>query len=376
METEHHWQRKDWWPYLETIQMALFNMRLKFIMFVSLLFKAEARHILKGAKHRRCKKSFIPRQHHLIAAFGNPKYFSDTYVQSNKSGSLLIVPKFDILFDELQKVSPLFKQALDEEKPGGLQAIDDDADYYKWKHMERNPKRLCSQIDKIDNFQDNGVPLIRVRSSLRGPAEQRSVCFSELVSTTELRQKWDATNKFVNTIHSAADLDEVNWIQGDKYGELVTFGVGYVKTKQSVVSPREQMTLCGVQDFPSGASVIWGVELPEDQDHLFPEDSPQRVPRSTSHLFATTLVPTGEETFDVEYILQLDVGGLPGWLLGPVVTETVKKMFRFAEKYFESGLEEGGALALRLAALPDNEESSLKEGDCVLDENRALLMPP
>jgi len=365
---------------------------MKFLLILSvalLASRAVAIHEGVGTQQNPYNPSFIPRRHHVvITAFGNPKYYSDNFVRADKNGAKLKVPKFDVFFDELQKVSPFVKQALHEEKPGGIAAIDDTADVYKWKNMERHPNRLISQVDKIDNFQNNGVPLIRVRSSLRGPSKQRGIYFSELISTTELRQRWDATNKVVETIYNAADLDDVKTFLGDDYGEPELFGIGYVKTKQSVVSPREQMTLCGVQTFPSGASIVWGVELEEDQDHLFPKDQPKRMPRSTSHLFAMTMIPTGEDTFDVEYVLQLDVGGLPGWLLGPVVTETVKKMFRFAEKYCESGFEEGGELAKRLAAFPDDKEESSAFSDdqeesspqtdeaCVLDEKRALLMPP
>mmetsp|Transcript_38996 Transcript_38996/g.81988 ORF Transcript_38996/g.81988 Transcript_38996/m.81988 type:complete len:385 (+) Transcript_38996:91-1245(+) len=334
----------------------------------------------------------------FMAAFGHPKYFTDKYIPANEPGVVLKVPKFDVLFDELCKISPLAKQALTEPNPGGIKAINSSDDSYKWKVTDNNPKRLVSHIDKIDNFQNNGVPLLRFRSSLTGPSKQRGLCFSELVSTTDLRQKWDATNAFVDTIYSAASLSEVKKLQEGKYGEPKLFGIGFVKTKQSIVSPREQLTLCGLQNFPSGASIIWGVELEEDQNHLFPKDTTnRRLPRSTSHIFATTLIPTdGNGTsFDVEYCIQLEVGGLPGWLIGPAVTETVKKMFRFADGYFKSGLN-GGDLAKRLAQIPDNGDNDDVYGDsknndegkdpgellsessatAVLDHEQTLLMPP
>jgi hypothetical protein len=113
--------------------------------------------------------------------------------------------------------------------------------------------------------------------------------------------------------------------------------------------------LCGLQVFPSGASVLWGIELEEDQNHLFPVEQPKRQPRSTSHLFATTIIPTGDYTFDVEYLLQIEIGGFPGWLTGPIVVETVKKMFRFANGYFKGGLDGTGDLAKRLALIPDED---------------------
>mmetsp|Transcript_37865 Transcript_37865/g.61888 ORF Transcript_37865/g.61888 Transcript_37865/m.61888 type:complete len:366 (-) Transcript_37865:64-1161(-) len=317
----------------------------------------------------------------LMAAFGNPKYFTDKYIPAGKPGVVLKVPNFDVLFDHISNVSPLARQAMTEDNPGGIKAIDNAADVYKWKVTDSNSKRLVSHIDKIDNFQDKGVPLLRFRSALQGPSKKRGQCFSELVSVSDLRQKWDATNAMVDTIYSAASLDDVKKHDGNKYGEPSLFGIGYVKTKQSVVSPREQLMLCGVQNFPSGAAIIWGVELEEDQNYLFPEDQ-KRTPRSTSHIFSSTLIPTGEDTFDVEYVIQLEVGGLPGWLTGLAVTETIKKMFRFADGYFQSGLD-GGDLAKRLALMPDDEEVADPEEipsdstvSGVLDHKQTLLMPP
>lgn len=101
--------------------------------------------------------------------------------------------------------------------------------------------------------------------------------------------------------------------------------------------------------------MLWGIELEEDQNHLFPVEQPKRQPRSTSHLFATTIIPTGDDTFDVEYLLQIEIGGFPGWLTGPIVVETVKKMFRFANVYFKGGLDGTGDLAKRLALFSDED---------------------
>ena len=80
--------------------------------------------------------------------------------------------------------------------------------------------------------------------------------------------------------------------------------------------PRNQLTLCGLQTFLSGASILWRTELEEDQDYLFPESQSQRVGRMTSHLFCSTIVPHKDDAFNVEYLVQLEVGGLPGWLTG------------------------------------------------------------
>mmetsp|Transcript_16319 Transcript_16319/g.29604 ORF Transcript_16319/g.29604 Transcript_16319/m.29604 type:complete len:300 (+) Transcript_16319:60-959(+) len=297
-----------------------------------------------------------------MAAFGSPKYFTDKSIPSNKPGVVLKVPNFDVLFDHISNVSPLARQAMTEDNPGGIKAIDNAADVYKWKVTDSNSKRLVSHIDKIDNFQDKGVPLMRFRSTLHGPLKKRGECFSEIISVPDLRQKWDTTNAIFDTIFSAASLDEVRKHQGNKYGEPSVFGIGYVKTKPSfVVSPREQLTLFGLQNFPSGASIIWGMELEEDQNYLFPEDQPKRTPRSISHLFSATLIPTGEDTFDVEYLIQLEVGGIPGWVSGPAVAKTMKGMFQFADGYFQSGLEDGGDLAKRLALFSDDEDADADE---------------
>ena len=123
------------------------------------------------------------------------------------------------------------------------------------------------------------------------------------------------------------------------------------RTKQLVSLPREQLTLCGLQTFPSGASVLWETELEEDQDYLFPESQPRRVGRLASHLFCSTIVPRKDDVLNMEYLVKLEVGGLPGWLTSPVVVETIKKMFWFADGYFRSGFEEGGDLAKRGVAV-------------------------
>lgn len=211
-------------------------------------------------------------------AFGNPKYFTDRYVSTNKPGVMIKLPNFEVLFEvslepsvtseaicltkksllqDVCKVSPLAKQALNEKNPGGINAISKEDDACKWKVTDSfNPNRLVKEIDKIDNYQNNGVPIVRLRSSLSGPEKRRGECFAELITTEELRHQWDATNDIVDEIY-AGDLEEVKKYQDPKYGTPSMFGIGYVKTKQSVVSPREQMTLCGLQNFPSGAKIIW-----------------------------------------------------------------------------------------------------------------------
>ncbi|KAL3768121.1 hypothetical protein ACHAWO_008289 [Cyclotella atomus] len=305
-------------------------------------------------------------------AFGDPKYFTGNYISTNKPGVRIKVPNFDVLFEDICKVSPLARQALDDECPGGLKALDKDADVYKWKVTDSyNPNRLWKQIDKIDKFDNKIPPIVRLRSTLHGPNKRRGETFSDVFSRQELRNQWDMANDVVEEIYTG-NLDELKQYQHEKYGTCSMIGVGYVKTKQSVVSPREQMTLCGVQNFPNGASIIWAVELEESQNFLFPECQPKRVQRSTTHLFSTTIVPVEDDTtFDVEYVLQLEIGGFPGWLTGPVIVETIKKMFKWTDGYFRSD-----TLAQKLASLPDGEDKDSQNPEDLLEKEQTLLMPP
>ena len=99
--------------------------------------------------------------------------------------------------------------------------------------------------------------------------------------------------------------------------------------------------------FDSGATILWGTELEESQNHLLPDG--QRHTRAKSHLFAATLAPTGPDSFDVEYLLQMEVGGgLPHFMTTPALTDTVKKMFEHAKTYFGGG--EGSELDMYLKA--------------------------
>lgn len=49
--------------------------------------------------------------------------------------------------------------------------------------------------------------------------------------------------------------------------------------------------MCGIQDFENGGSIIWGTEMEDSENHLFPEG--KRHVRARSHIFSTTLMPTG-----------------------------------------------------------------------------------
>jgi hypothetical protein len=203
----------------------------------------------------------------------------------------------------------------------------------KWKTVESNERKTVSQIEKLDKFAGIYTPVFRFRSKLQGPC--LGEFFARLIMDLEQRRKWDAQIENVHVIHSIEDLDKVNDVlnQG-RFGECARLGVGYGRTKPSFgIAPREQMFLYGMQEFPDGSSLIWGTEMSEEYNHLLPPG--QRHTRSKSHLLSATLKPTGKDSFDVEYVLQLDIGGsIPTWLTTPLLINTVKNLFETAQKDF------------------------------------------
>jgi len=213
----------------------------------------------------------------------------------------------------------------------------------KWKTVEANKKRTVHKIEKIDNFKGLGAPILRFRSSLKGPCV--SDAFANLIMNLDERAKWDAQIADVRELYPIHDLDAANIAMGfGKYGDCSRLGVGYCQTKAAFgVSAREQLTMCGIQDLPDGSTIIWGTEMEDWHNHLLPGNDEDRHVRAKSHIFSTTLIPTGEDSFDAEYVLQMDLGGgLPNFLTTPVICDTVKSLFRHAEKFFQG--QEGSEL--------------------------------
>ena len=204
----------------------------------------------------------------------------------------------------------------------------------KWKVIESNEKKTVHHIDKIENFQNLGCPVLRFRSSLRGPCLGSS--FADFIMNIDHRKKWDVQIQEVEKLYPFEDLEAANNMMGNgSFGLCTNIGVGYCQTKKNmVVSSREQLVLCGVQEIPqNGATVIWGTELEDRYNHLLPPG--KRYTRARSHLFSTALVPTGPDTFDVEYVIQLESGGkTPTWMTTPVISETVKSLFEYAKHYY------------------------------------------
>lgn len=214
---------------------------------------------------------------------------------------------------------------------------------YSWKNVESNKRKVVHRIDRIDNFQNLGPPLLRWRASMKGPCH--GMKFAEFIMDTDKRRKWDPQVDNVCELYPINDLDAANIAMGfGKFGDCLKLGVGYTLTKSHPIgiSPREQLTLCGIQNFDDGSALIWGTELEEWHNHLLPKRD-ERLTRARSHLFSIALVPTGENSFDAEYSLQLDFGGsMPHWMTAPLVLESVKSMFGVAQPFFEAG--EGGEL--------------------------------
>lgn len=288
------------------------------------------------------------------------------------AGTEIELPNLELLFDRISDASPLAKMVMEGNSAvhGGFDAIDDDIKHpeLKWKKAEANKRKAVHQIDKADRYQNIKTPLLRFRSTINGPCVGER--FSNFIMDLDERKKWDDQVGLVEEMYPIDDLDSVNAILGneEKYGICSRVGVGYTQTKQGIISPREQLILGGMQEYKNGATILWGTEMEENHNHLFPEG--QRHTRAKSHLFSATLVPTGPESFDVEYLLQMDVGGgLPHFMTTPALTDAVKKLFEHAKNYFEGG--DGSELDLYLKSKQQENEYSEIE---ILRSNAEDLM--
>lgn len=288
----------------------------------------------------------IHHHHHHHSTHNNKK---------EEKGVAIEMPNFDELYYRISQVSPLASMALHEETPGDFAIADplsSCSNNYKWKKIESNKNKLVHSIEKIDNFQNLGCPLLRFRSSFDASLHDLNLNdlnlnnkknnghkFTDVLMKLEHRKQWDLTIEQMYEIYPIHDLKAANELIGSQYGECALLGVGYVQTKKNfVVSSREQLMVCGRQEFSNsnGSVLIWGTEMGDNQNHLLPDG--ERHTRARSHLFSTTLMPTGPKSFDVEYIVQLDSGGnIPVFLTTPVIIETIKKMFSHAYQVIKKG---------------------------------------
>lgn len=213
----------------------------------------------------------------------------------------------------------------------------------------------------------------------------------------EERKKWDDQVAEVDEMYPIQDLDSIDSLLGNptKYGKCARVGVGYTLTKQGIISPREQLILGGMQVYENGATVLWGTEMEEFHNHLLPEG--RRHTRGKSHLFSATMAPTSPNSFDVEYLLQMDVGGnVPAFMTTPAIVEIVKRLFDHAKAYYAGG--DGSELDVFLKSrenqcikqmpgysiiddecLLDVQDFDLDEIDChhhAMDDLESLLFTP
>lgn len=262
------------------------------------------------------------------------------------TGVEIELPDFETLFDRVQTASPLARHVM-EGNSGGFESLANGSDSLKWKKLENNARKTVHQIDKIDSYQNIKTPLLRFRSSIKGPLIGER--FSHFIMDLDERKKWDDACARNEEVYPIDDLQTVNSVIGDeeKYGKCTRVGVGYTQTKQSIISPREQLIIGGMQEFENGATMLWGTEMEEQHNYLLPEG--QRHTRAKSHLFAATLAPT-DDGFDIEYLLQMDVGGgVPNFLTTPALVDAIKKLFDHTKRYFEGG--EGSELDLHMKSL-------------------------
>jgi hypothetical protein len=287
--------------------------------------------------------------------------------QEWQSGVEIELPNLELLFDRIATASPLAKAVMEGNSEGGLGAIDDDVKHpeLKWKKMEENKRRTVHRVDKTERFQGVKAPLLRFRSSIKGPCIPER--FSHFIMDIDERKKWDDQIARQEDLYPIDDLGVVDAMlcDQDKYGKCAKVGVGYTQTKQGIISPREQLILGGMQEFENGATILWGTEMEEYHNHLLPEG--QRHTRANSHLFAATLVPTSPDSFDIEYLLQMDVGGgLPHFMTTPALTDAVKKLFEHTKSYFGGG--DGSDLDLYLKSRQQMEYSDVEISGSTRDD--------
>ena len=281
-------------------------------------------------------------------------------VPTTTGGHDIELPDFDELFGRIQ-VSPLAKKVLEghsADHDGTLQ------EPLKWKTIESRPRQFLHTIDKVENYLGLGPPLLRFRATIEGPCLGEP--FADFIMSLEEREQWDDQISQVDELFPIDASSATQFLGEDQYGACSQIGVGYCQTKSAFgISPREQLTVCGVQNFEDGSTVTWGTEMDTElHDHLLPQlPGTKRPTRAKSHIFCTTLSPSAddpENKFEVEYCLHMCTGGLPAFVTTPVMINTVKSLFSHAKRFYAGG--EGSELEAYLAALV--EEKATAAGAC------------
>eukprot|EP00980_Cylindrotheca_fusiformis_P029320 scaffold23225_cov206-Cylindrotheca_fusiformis.AAC.1 len=240
------------------------------------------------------------------AGFGNALFQKvptdqQTFASGTPDRVEIELPNFDELFGRVQQVSPLARLAIESngETEGYSRGFND------IRETSGKLRPQCEDEKSLAYTQGLGPPLLRFRATLEGPCIGEG--FANLITNNEDRRKWDDQLDHVVEAYPVLDFDAVNMAMGFKYGDCSRLGVGHCVTKPNFgIDAREQLTLCGINNFPDDSCLIWGTEMESWHDHLLPPG--KRVTRAKSHIFTNTLVPTSENTMDVEYVIQLDIG--------------------------------------------------------------------
>lgn len=255
------------------------------------------------------------------------------------TGSIpIFVPKPSSIMNEIKSVSPLATAVMTGKK------VEREMEDVKWTMVEDNrsrKRRVVDTIEKIDNFNGISTPLLRFRTSIKTSAPYKPYFLSHFASflmDLEQRSKWDDTVKTVKEIYPLDLISGNALFSSPEHGILTRLGIGHCTTKPAaggLVTPREQLTLCGINSHDDNGGIIWGFECPENMDKLFPLNV-NRITRARSHYFSTTLRPrTSGDGFDVEYVIQLQIGGrIPSWSTAPIVIQTIKQLFKHAMVYY------------------------------------------
>eukprot|EP01083_Nonionella_stella_P212279 766790_1 len=147
-----------------------------------------------------------------VSAFSVPMFKEQVAMQrttpSKTEGVEIELPDFDELFGRIQEVSPLASMALDGERGGFGVADSQYTSNLKWKKIEANKNKLVHKIDKIDNFQGLGCPIVRFRSTIEGPC--LGMKFVEYIMDVEERRVYDPQIEVVEQAYPAYDIAAAN----------------------------------------------------------------------------------------------------------------------------------------------------------------------
>jgi len=206
-------------------------------------------------------------------------------------------------FEMIRELSPYSTHALSPLKDPDF-FLKEPVEILPWKTIEHKPHRSTGvySVQTLPSYCPSSQ-LLRFRG--RVPGRVDAPLFSSLLTTVAHRKKWDVT---VSDVYKVADVGYSPPLPGTPE----ECGVGYCRTVKALgglVTPREQLTLCGVQS-GIGGSLIWAFELPSEytdaSEGLWPDG--KRLQRASTDVFSAALVQR-RGFFEVEYVLSLDVGG-------------------------------------------------------------------